>query len=109
MTIQEALAWEDARTVDRWRMVRERHPQDMIPPDHEHDAGYVYSRMNEEAMATLAAEVRRRDEQTCESCHGKQKGGRPGVTMYYCAYSQPECQYVKFCGLWSKREGEQHD
>ena len=103
MTIQEALAWEDARMVDRWRMVRERHPQDMIPPDHEHDAGHVYNRMDEEAMATLAAEVRRRDEQSCVTCKERYKGIGGN---YYCMYSQNDCKYVRFCGMWKKLGGE---
>jgi len=48
MTITDALAWADARQVDRWRLVRETsHPS-------ETDIGTAYAQMDADAMGALA-------------------------------------------------------
>ena len=48
MTTEQALAWAEARAVDRWRMVRETsHPS-------ETDMGTAYAQADADAMSTLA-------------------------------------------------------
>jgi hypothetical protein len=50
MTISEAVAWSDARIVDRWRLLPKPDPSELLT----YDAGVAYAQMDADAMSTLA-------------------------------------------------------